>query len=315
MWTLHNMLVKRKAIKLARQTLVVSLPSQWVKQCNISKGDEIDIKQQGNTLILSSDGDLVAGEQLTIDHSQVGRLLHRYIFKAYQHGVDEITINYSDPSMVPTLKEKLQELIGFELTCQTPSHCIIKDISGQKYQEFEDSLNRLFLITANILDDAVQCFKEKNVTTLPTLAQRDQDVNKFANFCLRLVSKNIGHTEKGQIYFALILGLERIGDELKTLFSEMHDQQIIPTADESNHLAEIKQLFDRCYRFTTSPSISKALEISTLYDQMKISHLSLKNPHQKTGASPLHHHLRTITELIVSLQEMQFRFITDAQSS
>ena len=40
----------RKVIQLASRTLVVSLPSKWVKTVNVQKGDEIEVIEKGDQL-------------------------------------------------------------------------------------------------------------------------------------------------------------------------------------------------------------------------------------------------------------------------
>ena len=44
--------MKRKAIQLANQTLVISMPSKWVKEQGIKKGDEIDVEEKGKRLMI-----------------------------------------------------------------------------------------------------------------------------------------------------------------------------------------------------------------------------------------------------------------------
>ena len=46
--------MKRKAIQLASQTIVVSLPAKWVRQQGIKKGDEIDVEERGKELVIGN---------------------------------------------------------------------------------------------------------------------------------------------------------------------------------------------------------------------------------------------------------------------
>ncbi|MFC1723694.1 AbrB/MazE/SpoVT family DNA-binding domain-containing protein, partial [Nanoarchaeota archaeon] len=44
--------MRRKAIKLATNTLVISLPSKWAQRNNIIKGSELELDEKGSYLIL-----------------------------------------------------------------------------------------------------------------------------------------------------------------------------------------------------------------------------------------------------------------------
>ena len=46
-------MLKRKIIKLAEKTLVVSLPSSWVESQNIDKGDNVDVSVDDYKLIIT----------------------------------------------------------------------------------------------------------------------------------------------------------------------------------------------------------------------------------------------------------------------
>ncbi len=306
------MLVKRKAIQLSRQTLVVSLPSAWVKQYGIVKGQDIDILAQGPRLVISSEGSSGEPKILKAKQGRLGKLLHRFIFKAYQHGVDEIHLDIEDPSVMGPLKNKLHELIGYEITQQSKNHCVIKDISGQNSSEFNDAMGRLFLITKNLLSDSTEALKNGAQDQIPLLIERDQDVNKFANFCLRLLSKTNGRMEHSEVFFHLILTLERIGDGIKKLLVDVKEHDMSLGPEETRYLADLCTLLHHCYTLTLNPKLSKAQDIADLYDRLSIARMALSNVHRAgQGASALAHHLGLLTEQILSLQEAQLHRIDD----
>ena len=46
--------MKRKVVQVGPTTLMVSLPQKWAQHCGIRKGHEIDVIEEGNTLILGA---------------------------------------------------------------------------------------------------------------------------------------------------------------------------------------------------------------------------------------------------------------------
>ena len=47
--------MKRKIVQHGSSSLTVSIPYKWIQKYNLNKGDEINIEENGNSLILSSD--------------------------------------------------------------------------------------------------------------------------------------------------------------------------------------------------------------------------------------------------------------------
>ncbi len=58
--------MKRKIIQIADSTQLVSLPRKWCKRLNLRKGDEIDIQEKVNPLIVSTQGNR-EGEKVEFD--------------------------------------------------------------------------------------------------------------------------------------------------------------------------------------------------------------------------------------------------------
>ena len=47
--------MKRKIIKLGPATLVISLPSKWIKQTHVKPGDEIELEEIDNNLVIKAE--------------------------------------------------------------------------------------------------------------------------------------------------------------------------------------------------------------------------------------------------------------------
>lgn len=49
--------MKRKVIQMAGKTMVVSIPSDWVKKYGIKKGDELELEKKNRNIIISTKKD------------------------------------------------------------------------------------------------------------------------------------------------------------------------------------------------------------------------------------------------------------------
>ena len=70
--------MKRKVIQIAGSTQLVSLPRKWAKEHNVRKGDEVDVQENGNTVIVTV-GNLNMVEKAEIDITNLKTMIPRYI--------------------------------------------------------------------------------------------------------------------------------------------------------------------------------------------------------------------------------------------
>ena len=91
---------KRKVSLIGPSTLMVSLPSKWVKEFGVKKGDEINITENGPNLLLESQK-LKKGEPYEIDLSDLNANLIRYnLYAAYRSGCDEIKLLFDEEKVI-----------------------------------------------------------------------------------------------------------------------------------------------------------------------------------------------------------------------
>ena len=107
--------MKRKVIQIAGSTQLVSLPRQWAKAHNIMRGQEIEVQEDGNRIIISSEN-APTKKSITIDLSGLfPRLADRFLARAYQLGYDEIHARFDNLELSLALRNKVPELMGFEI--------------------------------------------------------------------------------------------------------------------------------------------------------------------------------------------------------
>ena len=73
-------------------TQLVSLPIKWTRQFNIKKGDELEVEEQGNKIIVSTERE-IASSKVEIDfRGKDPELIRRALTSLYRSGYDEIGI-------------------------------------------------------------------------------------------------------------------------------------------------------------------------------------------------------------------------------
>ena len=212
------MKIKRRVVLHGQSTLTISLPASWVRKFNVKKGDELNLEEFGNELRINPEKELHL-EKKRIDIKDFKRLGRNYITSLYTQGYDEISLNYNKSEYIETIRDIIsKELIGFEIIKQGMNNCLIKNLTIHNKDEFDNALRRILLLLLDMSDESLIAIKENNVDKLKNVVLMDHNINKFSNYCLRLLVK-IGHANfrKTAIYYHLVKSLEETADRYKDL--------------------------------------------------------------------------------------------------
>lgn len=261
--------MKRKVILMGGKTYVISLPSAWVKKYGIQKSVELEVEDYGNQVIISTFKPIKSEiRQINITH--LSPIINLVILKLYQEGYDEIKIISDDFPLLKGLDKVVNELIGFEIVQMEKNFCILKDISGSSYAEFENIFRRLFLLIQSIGKNGLDSAIKGNRLLLTELIKKDFEVNKLAFYALRLINK-YGHTKIKSVgcYASIIDRLEKIADIYKQLIRFIIDAQLKPSKTTISIWLQINVLFDKCYELTYNLKPNQAIEMAILYDSTK----------------------------------------------
>ncbi|MFC2135660.1 PhoU domain-containing protein [Bacteroidota bacterium] len=220
--------MQRKVIQLAGKTLVISLPSKWAKNNGIEKGDDIEIEEQEKRLIVSTSKESKA-DKITLDINEIGYYDPLYIAYLYQAGIDEIKINYTDREVFRKIQEKIPDLMGYEIINQGENYAEIKNVSSALEEEFETMLRRTFYLLEDMGKSSLEAIKNKDYERLKDLIQLEKSVDKFTDFCKRVLTKRgYKNPHKTQFYYVIIRDLEKIGDFYEEIAKQVIETKIIP---------------------------------------------------------------------------------------
>jgi phosphate uptake regulator len=216
--------MKRNVILMGGKTHVVSLPSKWIKKYNIQKGEELNIEEIGDSIIVKT-GKNVKGDELIVNVENLEKMLGRTVGAIYKSGYDQAKIVYDNEDQLKVIENTLQRTcIGFEIVKQGEGFVIVKNLASTDKEEFDTALKRIFFsleIMGNNLFDA------KNKEELMEVIKKDDQVNKLSDFCRRILNKGeIKLIVKPNVVYYLVEQLERVGDVYKKLAKYAIDNQM-----------------------------------------------------------------------------------------
>lgn len=207
--------MRRKLVKQGRNALTVTLPAAWTKKFGLKAGDEVDVSEIGKSIVLSNEGGIKVN-QIEFDSTKLREFKNHYISYFYHKGFDEIKIIYDDPAVLTTTKNKLNELMGFEVVETGKNYFVIKNISEAIESEFDSILRRIFLMQKSMASDCFDSIKTKQYARLKDIRQMEKTNNKLTDFCIRILNKN-GYKDynKTTPLYAIVRELEKTGDIYK----------------------------------------------------------------------------------------------------
>ena len=261
--------IKRSVIQIANSTQLISLPRKWSLKYNIKKGDELEVEEDGDKLLIKT-GSGPSTKEIEVDVSGLTpKLADRFMARAYQKGYDKITIKYDKPEIAIAIQKKVNELLGFEIMEHTKDSIVIRSISQKLNVDFDSSLRRAFLIVIDMAHICLEAFQKGDNKTLENLYHKDFDVNKFSYFCLRFINNGFHGQFGTYILYHLVEILEDAGDEYKALSKHLakvktkNKKNLLEVMSKVNELAEIG------YEFFYKPKKEKAVRSIALYDEVK----------------------------------------------
>lgn len=209
--------MKRRIVQQGPTTLMTSLPIKWVRRFNLSKGEELDIQEQGNKLIISTEKQ-EKGAKTEIDLKSTNRShIWRILQPLYALGYDEIKVNFDSNKTLDIIQEFIiSSLIGFEITDQGKTYCVIKSVSTGLNEQFDSILRKVFL---NLVYSS-----EITMTYLEKGESMDQAINlelmnnRHTMFLKRILIKDgYEDSRKTSFVYLLVNYLEKIQNEFQYL--------------------------------------------------------------------------------------------------
>lgn len=215
--------MKRKIIGLAKNTNVITLPNVWCKQNNLQKGNEIELSENLNSIIISP---VEQNKKIHIDISGKDPMIKRILGALYKGGFTEMIITYESVAEYEIIEDVIdQEFVGFEILNHDSSKKIVsaKTVSEIRANDFDVILRRMFLRILQIADETLQHIDDTSaeVEKRKKIALIDKDVNKLADFCRRAI--NLHSLQKINPEYQNNLSLYYVVEELEKISDEFRD--------------------------------------------------------------------------------------------
>lgn len=290
--------MKRKLIQMAGKTMVVSLPSAWVKKYNLKKGEEIDLQEEGNTVLVRTVKSVKPEGRPRIDISSTGSLLLRILAGLYKSGYDEFELVFDDPQVLKKVEKDLKEfLIGLEIVSQGKQSCIVKVLTQEVDTEFDNVLRKIFLSLISFSNESLECYKKNDFNALQEVLEYEKTNNKLTTFCRRILNKK-GYTKTLKItyIYCLIEELEKLADEYKYICEYLIKKKKKSSKDILMIYQKTNSFFNDFYELFYKYDQNKIINLYNMKKEL-ISEIDTQLDKKTECYSKILHHLANIVQL------------------
>lgn len=324
--------MKRKVIRQGHNTLTLTLPSKWVRKCNVSSGDEIEIEEKDHSLLIHGKKS-TAIRSTTLDLKNLNlELTWRSIISAYRAGYEEIEVQFQNPkketktaytgfgfdnlqllvtkgkievSTIELIQALVNRLIGVEIIDQKENYCLIKEMGETTYKEFDNSLRRIFLLLLSMAEECYECYSKNYKEPLKSIHMVDTNLDRFEDFCIRVLNK-IGYKDYGKTptMHTTIFMLELMGDEFRKLALHFLESDAKPRPlmikEFEIQKDQLRRIYDLYYNFSRE-------KIAEVYQKDKEGDNYLRQNYSKFNddEKEIIHHFKKIGVFVLSLAELR----------
>lgn len=217
--------MKRRLVKQGAATMMVSLPAKWVKENKLSKGDEIDIKEEENRLILSGKGEDISKRTISYELKLLNkkdehnyRYIRSLLGSAYRKGYDSIKLNFQDSSAIGLIQKAVDSLIGYEIMDQTENSCKIKNMISKADIDFDSSFKKIFHVIRLMQNIIIEDMVNKRFERITEMSQLKNTGWKFRDLCLRIIDTESKFRENIFAFSLIVWTVEKISSQLFSVY-------------------------------------------------------------------------------------------------
>ena len=281
--------MKRRVIQIADKTLVVSLPTDWVRQWGVKKGEEVDVVETGPRLIVSTAEPRMLKKGVVDVSNASERALRWLLSSLHKKGYDEIEIKVNDSQHASVIDQLLKDLfLGFAVVHRSGSSCIIRSLAKELDDQLQVIVRRAFLVTLSLADRSLELIRQKKYSELNNLLELEKQNNQLTNFCERILNKRgLDEPAKTSFLYVIMWNLEKIADEYKYICESANNKLSKQSVDV---FAGVNSLLRRYYELFYKFDVVKLSELSDDFKVLKnrIEQLIVKSE-DAVVLSHLHH--------------------------
>jgi phosphate uptake regulator len=299
-------------------SILVSLPSMWIKNNNLKKGSIVPVhinRDNSISIFPSQDDTADKTKELTISYSSVSMdILVNQVYGGYLLGYDMITIKASlqiSFEDADRIKEAIRKLVGLEIVDEDGFHISAQFLLDADTLDAEKILRRMSAIVAGMYRDMLEAIKLKqNNSIRKVIIGRDDEVDRQYFLLVRLIRSammdqklavklNLSNIDILDYRIAANL-LESAGDYIVDLANSI-DLSYIKVADK---IVEAGVLVEKMHEKSVGAFVNKNRSESNTIVKMYDNFMKIKNSIKNSADSKSLESTVAVLNLIYSMDKI-----------
>lgn len=244
--------MKRKLIKQGAGGLTVCLPKKWTDANNLKPGNEVNIEEDNNGLVLTGYSTKPIKEK-TINLGGYGLTQVRSVIaSAYKAGYSQINLKSVPQSS--NINEIINTFTGLEIIFQSKDQAVIKSFLTTEPKEIENLIIKMFQIIKSFEETIIE---EWGNIDQKYLESARTNIQKLRDHCLRSINLTKFGGDKTYDYYDLVTSLEKLMSKYKSIAEYI----IRYKPKKSATLKEIFFLFSQFYDAFLNKSFTEAEKV------------------------------------------------------
>ena len=290
--------MKRKVNRVGQNTLTISLPSNWVKQYSVKQGDELEILEQGKSIMVGcSDSIEEEIKEISIEIDEEHSTHVRSMLGAlYRKGYDIIRVRYYNEDVLRLINESVNNLIGFEVMEHNTGSCVVQSILKESEDEFYSTLNKMLNVVKTMSQVVSEDYSSGNYSRLEEAEGYRQTCWKLRDYAMRILVKKKLFSESSDAHSTILWTLEKINRDYKRVYAVCKRNNFSYAKKTGAFLKSTNELLHYFVRNFYTSDISKINEVNRKHKALRkegqqlICHIKER--------SVMVHHLLTINQRI-----------------
>lgn len=256
--------MKRKLVKQGAATMMISLPTKWIKANKLDKGDEVEVEEKGaNLTIIASDKKNAKREVVIELTDQNYKDLRAFLTHAYRKGFDKIVLTgYLEEASKEVSSLVSDVLLGFEVVERSKDKIVIENISSPDETKYETILSKVFIIIKDMPNMIL------NKVPILELKETKDHCDKFVLFCRKIISEN-KLSEDPILEWEFLTLLTHTHHSYYYLGEYIHANKITPSKELESLILESGNYFNLLYDAYHNKDISQINKINSLRNKFQ----------------------------------------------
>lgn len=237
--------MQRSIMPMGKRSCVITLPSEWLQEQKLLSGDSVNVIQEGNILLVSTQSQKKL-RSFQEDIRKLDSMLNRYIGALYKAGYDDIVLSI-DKKQVTIIESVLKRtLVGFEIIQVSKNSIHIQRIAELDTIDVDTLIKQIFFTLQVIGDELIEAIEQQDKAKITELIHKDDQVNRLADSARRYLNKRQGDC----LQYAFVEQLENIGDSYKRVAQAVLIKRKISLKGLSGLNEVLKRIYRLYYAFT-----------------------------------------------------------------